>query len=314
MRGALSLAATLTAALVPASAAWAAPTASEAPIEDAAEDAPADEEDRLTRVRELFAEGAAKFELADCAAAIAAWGEAYELAPLELRGQLRVPLANAHACQYQADDDPEHMRRAQVLYRDALEALDAADEDTRLETEALLREVEAELERREAEAEARERELAEREAQAREQAARELVEQQAAVADPYTEQEQRRFRRMSGLGGALLVTGASGLGVMAMAMALGQRADTLGSQLGVGEPYSEYARIRDEGRAWNATAITTGVVGGALVASGVAVLVVALLERERARQSPAEPSARHGLEPRPRLRLNAGANGLELRF
>jgi hypothetical protein len=261
------------------------------------------DDDPLTRVRKLFALGAAKFDLGDCAGAIEAWEEAYEGSPLELRGQLQVPLANAHVCQYEADGDPDHMRRAEVLYRDYLEALDADDEETRAQTEAMLTDVRAELDRVEAEAKARERELAEREARAREEAAREIVAQQLQNLDPYTEEERRRFRRMTGLGGALLAAGAGSAGVMVVALALGQRVDKRGAALTPGDPYSKYAALRDEGRAWNATATATGIVGGALLASGAAVLIVALLERERARQSISEAA-----RLRPRL------TGLELQF
>jgi len=262
--------------------------------------------DVLTRVRELFAAGSTQFELGDCAAAIKAWEQAYELAPLELRAQLQVPLANAHICQYEADGEPDHLRRAEVLFDDYLGDLDTAEVETRAETEAMLVDVRAEIERVEAAAAERERELAEREARAREQAAREIVSQQLEDLDPFTDQQKRRFRRKTGLGGSLLAGGAGATGIMIMALALGESVDRRGAALTAGDPYERYARLRDEGKAWNATAIATGVVGGAMLASGAVVLVLALLERERAWKKimDAAPSARVG--PR-------GA-GLELRF
>jgi hypothetical protein len=121
--------------------------------------------------------------------------------------------------------------------------------------------------------------------------------------DPYTEAERHRFRRMAGLGGALLGAGAGSAGVMVGALALGQRADERGAALTPGDPYSEYAALRDEGQAWNATATATGIIGGALLVSGAAVLIMAVLERERARQSISKAA-----------RLRPRATGLELHF
>jgi hypothetical protein len=108
---------------------------------------------------------------------------------------------------------------------------------------------------------------------------------------------------MAGIGGALLGAGAGTVGVMVVALALGQNVDKRGALLTAGDPHADYAALRDQGQAWNATATATGIVGGALLVSGAAVLIVAVLERERARQS-ISPSARL----RPRL------TGLELKF
>jgi hypothetical protein len=253
--------------------------------------------------RQLFADGSSKYELGDCKGAIEVWERAYELLPLELRGQLQVPLANAHVCAYEGDQDPEHLRRAQVLFDDYLGSLDAADEQTRTDVEALLAQVNDTLATVEAEAEAREQELVEREAVAREQAAKAVVIEQMQDFDPWTDAQRRRFRMFTGVGGSLLGLSVAGFGVMGTFLVLGERVDSAGSQLTVHDPYSEYAALREEGRRYNTTAAISGALGGALLVSGVSLIVIAVIERKRVKQR-LDESAR----VRPTL------TGLELSF
>jgi hypothetical protein len=265
------------------------------------------EPDPAVEARRLFAEGSAQYELGDCNGAIVLWEQAYELLPLAQRAQLQVPLANAHVCAYEGDADSEHLRRANVLFGDYLASLDAADQQTRAEVETLLEQVTATLAELEAEAARREQALAEREAVAREEAAKAVVIAQMQELDPWTDEQRRRFRLFNGVGGSLIGLGAVGLGVMATGLVLGENVDARGSHLTVHDPYSEYARLREQGRNYNVLATIGGVVGGALLASGVALIVVAVVERKQARRELERGSVRVGP-----IRLVTA--GLELQF
>lgn len=264
---------------------------------------PEDNRDPALEARQLFAEGSSKYELGDCQGAIEVWERAYELLPLELRGQLQVPLANAHVCAYEGDDDAEHLRRAQVLFGDYLGSLDAADEATRLEVESMLAQVNDTLAELEAAAVQRERELVEREAVAREEAAKAVVIQQMQELDPWTDEQRRRFRALNGVGGSLIGMGGVGFGVMAVGLVLGESVDARGSQLTASDPYSEYAQLRDEGRRYNAMAATNGALGGALLVAGVSLIVVAAIERQQAKRELDES-----------VRVRPNLTGLELKF
>jgi hypothetical protein len=272
---------------------------------DAVEAGSQPELDPAAEARRLFAEGSAKYELGDCKGAIELWEQAYELLSLGLRGQLQVPLANAHVCAYEGDEDPEHLRRAQVLFGDYLAALDAADQQTRTEVEGLLAQVTSTLAEVQAEAERREQELDEREAVAREQAAKAVVIEQMQDLDPWTDEQRRRFRIFNGVGGSLIGLGAAGLGVMATGLALGESVDVRGSQLTVHDPYSKYAQLRETGRDYNAMAAVGGALGGALLVSGVSLIVVAAVERKRAKLE---------LERSRSTRIRPTGAGLELQF
>src|SRR5690606_34503916 len=188
---------------------------------------------------------------------------------------------------------------------DYLAALDAADQQTRAEVEVLLEQVTSTLAELAAEASRREQELAEREAVAREQAARAVVTEQLKALDPWTDEQRRRFRILNGVGGSLVGLGAVGFGVMAAGLALGENVDVRGSQLTVHDPYSEYARLNQRGRSYNAMAATSGAIGGALLVSGVGLIVVAALERKQARLE---------LERGGSTRVRPSVAGLELRF
>jgi hypothetical protein len=286
LRGVLRIAVALFVAPEPA----APPDATEAPAAEA---------------KRLFAEGSSKYELGDCQGAIELWEQAYELLPLGLRAQLQVPLANAHVCAYESDEDPEHLRRAQVLFGDYLAALDAVDQQTRAEVEGLLKQVSDTLAELEAEAERRKQELAEREAIAREEAAKAETIQQMQDLDPWTDEQRRRFRIFNGVGGSLIGLGAAGLGVMATGLVLGENVDVRGSHLTVHDPYSEYARLRETGRDYNVMAAVSGAIGGALLVSGVSMIVVAAVERRRAKLE---------LERGKSARIRPTGTGLELQF
>ena len=90
---------------------------------------------------------------------------------------------------------------------------------------------------------------------------------------------------------------------MATGMALGQNVDVRGSQLTVHNPYSDFASLRDEGRRYNVMAATAGAIAGAALISGVSLVVVAALERKRAKR-----------EIGASARLRPTLTGLELRF
>ncbi|MEM9452591.1 MAG: hypothetical protein AAGF11_00330 [Myxococcota bacterium] len=262
--------------------------AAEATGPEAAPSAPAEPDLEVrARARELFAQGQAKFELADYVGAIALWGQAYEMLPFSMRDQLHVPLANAHLEAYAADGDPRHLTQAQAMFEAHLEALDPTDREARANTEAELAKIDTELARLEAERAQRAREQIEQEAQVREQARSERERQAVQQAQRQEarrqararEQDRRRFRIFMGVGGGLAGLGVASLGTMAAGLSLGEGIDRQGADL-MADPSGsteQFQSLLQQGTTYNRLAIATGVLGGALLLSGTTLIVIAAL-------------------------------------
>ena len=110
--------------------------------------------------------------------------------------------------------------------------------------------------------------------------------QEAALRRGAAEREARRSRRLMISGGAVLGGGAVLLGVMGYGLSWGARVDREGSQLqsdGVADP-QPYADLRAQGFTANKLAVTTAVIGGALVVVGLGLLAGGAAGLKRARR------------------------------
>ena len=146
--------------------------------------------------------------------------------------------------------------------------------------------------------------MVEREAVAREQVVREVETKRLQAIEPWTEQDERRFRLHAGAGGTLAGLGLVSLGTMAAGLALGDRVDQEGEGLLAADPSSppeKFQSLRRQGTAYNRLAWATGAIGGALLISGTTVVIVAAVRRKLGKK---------GI----RARLYPGAQGLEVRF
>ncbi len=251
---------------------------------------------------ELVRQGAAEYELGDCARATEHWEAAYKLAPDDLLVQKY--LAEGHLCQYRNGGELQQLRLAESFSRSYLERLDPSDVETRMVVEAQLTALADERARAEAKIAARERALnAAEEAARREEAAR-LV---RLAADSTPEQLAARRERQRALnisGGVLIGLGAASLAVMAGGLALGVQANREAEEAGLSDPMSpddgvDAAAIARKGVTGDRMAWSGGVIGGVLILGGVTALIVAAAEQKRY-------AARARLRPR--------LNGVVLRF
>ena len=260
--------------------------------------------DVIAHAQDLVFQAHSKFDLGDYEGAIELWEQAYRLLPLSSRGQLMAPLANAHVRAYEVSKDPAHLAQAKVLFEGQLELLDA-DDDIRVNVEEALDDVEAELARLEQERLEREREREREEAAARAEAVRAAKLESAPTTtepvDTWTAQDRGRFRVYLGVGGSLVGLGIGGLGAMAAGIALGSDVDRRGAALDASASSEDYQDLRAEGVAYNQMAWITGAIGGALVVTGAALVIVAVVQKRRGDR----PSA---------ARLQPHITGLRLHF
>ena len=264
--------------------------------EEPASEEPGNEVDALA----LFAEGQRKFELADYPGAIESWEQAYPLLDPAQRQELTAMLAEAHKLAYERGNaDPEHLHRARDLLQDHLQTLDPGEVEARDSTQALLDELNDEIAVLEAEEEEHEAEIEEAEVEA----AKAEVTEQLKELDPWTDAERRRYRIYAGVGGSLVGLGVVFLETMTVAMVLGAQADQRGADAAA-KNSSQVQEIRKQGLAYNRLAWSTGVIGGAALVSGTALLVVAISQRQAAMDK---------LEKK-MTRLRPTLGGLELRF
>ena len=256
-----------------------------------AEPDPQPEDPVRAKAERLYREGAALYSAAEYDGAIAKFTDVLEMISggetsfdPDTRGSLLFNLATAHDRAYNVDGDIVHLRKARELYARIVDEasigyndeLVGQAETARDDVAARLSEVEAELE---AEAAAEEEARARAEAQARAE-----IEARDSGPDPDA-------------GRGLIISGAAvaGLGVAASSVwiagiAMGGRAER--DVVGTTSPAAEADRIDaiGRGRTGNTLGIVGGVVSGAFVVTGAALLVTGLVKRKRARMVACAPA------------------------
>jgi hypothetical protein len=251
----------------------AAPPASTSPAPPALPVAPATSEtppettvppvdDPTLRARAAYSEGQVLFDLADYEGAIARWTEAYLLLT-QPRQQLRLmyTLAETHYRAYEVTRDASHLRRARHLFAQFLGGVRTHSEGrASLSTDFANATVRLEQ---------TDRALAQLEREAEEQRATlRAIALGSARIEP-----SPPVRVMRTTGVALTITGGVGLVLMTTGINLGARADDEVGLSGLAE--DERALLLARGYRHNALAIAGGVVGGAMLAAGVPLLIVA---------------------------------------
>lgn len=303
------------------SLAWPASAVAAPPAEE--DEAPAFDPEIIDKVTSLVDEGQARFDRSDYVGAVELWVEAFDALPSDptydpQRAFLRLVLANGYKKAYRVDEDPQHLRKAQVLFEAHLEWLDPSDTATIALLQTELDEIVSTLERIERERIERERELAEAERKAHEQAVLQAeLERAAQLERERAARDARKYRLFTGIGGTCVGLGAVAAGLMVAGLSLGQKLDNEGTELiadldedddedDIAEAYADAAALLDPGIGHNQMAWASGITAGVLLASGVALISVATVKWKPSHDSPREHKGRAQLEPR--------LGGLALRF
>ena len=233
------------------------------------------EEARLITGRDLYLRGNERFDAGDCQGAVDAWQQVVVLMP-DKQGELRVSLAHAHRCAYEEDLEPTHLSEAQSLFRAALDEL-GADEAGRSDIEQELAEIEAEQER--LALEAARAEAAEDEAKLEKQ----RLEFEAKLAALELDKQKRIQTGYYAGGGVLVALGAGGLAAMSAFLVRGAQLEQEGFDIAGMSNVADgiYAEQLQRGQRMNLGALVSGIAGGAFVAAGGALLVVARLRHQR---------------------------------
>jgi len=253
------------------------PLESAAPIEDAARSTESTEGPEA-RVGALINEGQARFDTADYVGAIERWTGAYAQLPDDphlaaARNLLAYQIAQAHIEAFAMDPQLAHLRKAERLLLQYIAGLDPSEAEARLDAEHRLETVRAQLRA------------------AMPPPAARPTRPPAALAP--TEPPGDRSR------GPLLLLGGLNLGLglgllVGTAVSAVSAADLHGERQRVkaGADAAELDRLRMRETRANQATIATAVVGGALITTGVALLITGHV---RKRAWTAQPTLAPGL-------------------
>jgi hypothetical protein len=251
----------------------------------------------LTRAKQLYREGQAKFETFDYVGAIDLWTRAYSELPENptnraVRARLLFNISAARVAAYDIDHSAAHLRQAKKLMDKYLESIETtygpdgsvgAEAREALEwmqrIDTLLREIEAEEAERRAASPGHETESPTADVTA--------APDTAAVDRPPQRRPNHRALTIAGavVGGA----GVAGLGVMTMGLLWGRAVEREGARRVEEDPTLTAANMRSltrQGRTMNVLTYVGAGAGGAMLAAG-AVLLGLGLSRPRARTAAA---------------------------
>lgn len=255
---------------------------------------------KLMTARDLSKQGLARYEAGDFFGAISRWEQVLVLIP-EQQASLGVNLAHSYRSAYEIDGDQDHLVAAMTLLSDLLASPELSDH-TREDLEAQVTEIEAQLAA-----------LAEAEAEAQAERDEAMLREQARISElaiaKVNYDNQRKIQKIyHGVGGSMVGVGAGGLAAMGAFLALGAGVDRQGQSMAAstGVTTSEYTELLNRGKSYNRGALTAGVIGGVLSASGAAVLIVAALRGMKL----VDPEQDAGAS----VALSANAGGLQLQF
>lgn len=240
------------------------------------------------RVGALINQGQARFETADYLGAIERWTEAYAQLPDDphlaaARNLLTYQIAQAHIEAHTIDPKLSHLRKAERLLRQYIAALDPSEAEARADAEPRLTAVHAQIEA----------------ATPPPPVARPAAPEPAPLVRVPPGRSPGPSLLLGGislgLGGAMLVGSAVSATARARIDAEARRAVEHGASA------AEFELLLARGNRAHQATIVTGVVGGVLIAAGVALLVTSRV-RKRA------------LTARPTLAPGFVGAGLALRF
>lgn len=233
----------------------------------------------LERASKLIGKGQERYDTADYIGAIEMWSEAYAALPKDseadqYRGVLVYQIANACREAYAVNREVKYLRKAEKLFQDYIEGLPPEDTDSREHAEEALAEVRTQLDEIEAQEAANRPELEFEEPDS-------LPDDEDSP-EPPDEELPPLGNGLRIAGGVSLGLGAVGLATMAGFMARGNSLESEGEELVSqnGPNGDEVGSLLSKGATANKVAIAMGIVGGALTATGVALLVVDAVKRK----------------------------------
>jgi hypothetical protein len=253
----------------------------------------------VERARELFDQGARKYEVADYAGAIELWTRAYERLPVredtaKTRQLLRRNIGQAHVRAYEVDRDATHLRQARALLQGYLDNVDPASVDDaalqadRERVQQMLETVDTELAQLEREWNETGTEAptqTEPDATPPRPTSTSAAHDSETTPGPVDRDETDRDSTQTAMlaaGGVLAGVGIVGLSVMGWGLARGkdrQQAwesarDDAAAPGAMPDDTRALAPIEDAGQRANDIALGMGIAGGIVLATGVALIIV----------------------------------------
>jgi hypothetical protein len=249
-------------------------TATAQPATTEPEPATAAPEDTLAEAKARHLEAEAKYNTADYEGAIESWQEAFAALPRTgesntYRSVILYNIAAAREKLFELRGDVEHLKQAKILLEQFEGSIDETYAGLPEEAATVRAQVEAKLTRIDAMITKAQHDAA---------TTKPPPGPVEEAEPPPPETKRRDPARAMVIGGSVAIgIGVLGLAGMTAAMVVGNRANDLG---GV-EPDDLDARENkfDRGRAANAGAIAAGVIGGAALAAGIALVVVGTKRR-----------------------------------
>lgn len=243
-----------------------------------AEEAEAPDEDPdMTRARDLFDSGVARYTASDYEAAIEFWMQAYALIPPTfenrlVKAELIYNVARAQQKWFEIDEDIKHLRQAREIlgrYLGEVDDLYPAEQVAleRQKVEDQISELDERITAEEEEAARREAELADR--------MRPKFDEKADA------RERKRNNAMIGSGSALTVVGLGAVGMLVSGIAMAGQAERAVEDLPLAADIDERQRQVSKGGTGNALILLGSVVGGVFLAAGVPLLVVGVVGEKK---------------------------------
>ncbi len=236
-------------------------------------------EEAFARAGELLGKGQEKYDTADYVGAVELWSEAYAALPdtpeaAQYRSVLVYQLASACREAYELDRDQKYLKKAERLLEQYIESLGPDEEESRTTAQEALDEVRLKIKEEEAQAAAR----------------RSVIEADAKDARsgaPTSDEEEAPGKQLLIAGGVSLGVGAVLLAVMGVGLAQGSSADRDGNEFidNGGDPADPMVgELIDKGTRANTMALATGITGGVLALTGVALIAADAVRRKKARE------------------------------
>ncbi len=241
---------------------------------------PEPEDPDMTRAKEFFDSGVARYTASDYGAAVDFWLAAYALIPPTfenrlVKAELIYNIARAQQKWFEIDKDIKHLRQARDSlgrYLDEVDDLYPPEQVTleRQKVEEQIAELDQSIAEAEAEAARREAELAER--------MRPTFDEKADA------RERKRNNSMIGSGAALTVVGLGAVAMLVSGIAIAGQAERAVQNLPLAADIDERQRQVGKGSAGNALILLGSFAGGIFLVAGLPLLGVGLVAEGKRKQ------------------------------
>lgn len=260
----------------------------------------------IEEVGALFQRGQDRFETSDFAAAIELWTRAYEGLPDDpqlaaTRALLMANIAQAHVEAHAMDGQVDHLRRADRLFEQYLQAIDPSDTQTRASVQEQRTRIAEALARHEAELEAARQQAARARDEPPAHPAPRVVPPPAAASAPQLPRRDGprydKWERAMVIGGGVSVAfGVGTIGALATFLWLRDEAQADGERA-ARDPTTTSAELRSQRRVatrFDSLAISTGAAAGVLTVLGLGLITTAEIHRAKRIRVRLGPSASFG--------------------